>query len=47
MYQLSAAVAYSHDPEKKLRDVEDEESEGPGMKPVQVLHRDIKRHDGR
>ena len=46
MYQLSAAVAYCHDPKKKLRDIEDDESEGHGMKPAQVLHRDIKPHNG-
>ena len=44
MYRLSAAVAYCHDPKKKLTDVEDDESE---VKASQVLHRDIKPHNGR
>ena len=47
MYQLSAAVGYCHDPEKDLRDVEDDESEGSGLELAQVLHRDLKPHKSR
>ena len=44
MCRLSAAAAYCHDPKKKLRDVEDDESK---VKAAQVLHRDMKPHNGR
>lgn len=45
-YQLSAAIAYCHDPKKNLRDVEDEENDDFTMRPTIVYHRDIKPHNG-
>lgn len=47
VYQLSAAVAYCHDPEKRLRAAEDDdENDEHTMRPTIVYHRDIKPQNG-
>ncbi|KAL8733971.1 MAG: hypothetical protein Q9166_001732 [cf. Caloplaca sp. 2 TL-2023] len=42
VYQLSAAIAYCHDPEKKLREIEADEGIEDSMRPTPIYHRDIK-----